>query len=319
MPAAFQDHPQKRLVRESWDTPLLQWLYDQWETKYFYFGLPGPAAVDIRLWHEMIGRVVAFEIESEGAENARRDIEELGRNLTLVGIPYSVYCGFMEEVVLDGEDREGRELVLDELVTLFNLDFCNRISGRIDTIAGRRCKRFEALRQVLALQRKLFRRTGSNRFVMLITALDSLHVREVERFVSQDLTQEMRDFVTAVLEEHPLPPRGYVENTDLAKAFVFSFLRDYLHGQNVQSVFLPPVSYMGRTQGKPMIHFVVVCSMEAEQEAQVVDRQSAGDFLNLRLLLADEGTIDVAAGSRNDSVCVDDPVSFLRGFDNIEG
>jgi len=319
MPARFEDHPRKQIVRELWDSPILRWLYEQWGAKYLYFGLPGPGVVDVKLWRDMIRRVVAFEIESENANNPRRSIEELGQNLNLLGVPYSVYCGFMEEVILDGEDRDGRKLLLDELVTLFNLDFCNRISGGIETVTGVRCRRFEALREVVTMQRRLYRRTGANKFVMLITAFDSLHVREVERFIRQDLTQEMNDFVEAVLEEDPLPPRGYVENTELAKAFVFCFLRDYLHGQNVQSVFLPPVSYMGRTQRSPMIHFVVVCSMEAEEEAQVVDRQSAGDFLSLRLLRAEERTIDVVAGSRSDSVCVDDPVSFLRGFDNMGG
>ncbi len=317
MPGQFEDHARKRIVRQMWDTPILRWLYEQWGAKYFYFGLPGPAAVDIKLWREMIGRIVAFEVESEGASNPRRNIEELGRNLTLLGISHSVYCGFMEEVVLDEEDRDGRKLNLDDLVTLFNLDFCNRISGRIETIMGVRCRRFEAIREVLTIQRRLFRRTGSNKFVMFITTLDSLHVREVERFMNQDLTQEMRDFVEAILEENPLPSRGYVENTELSKAFVFSLLRDYLHGQNIQSVFLPPVSYMGRTARSPMIHFAVVCYMEAEEEAQVVETQSARDFLNLGLLRADERTIEVSPGSRDDGICVDDPVLFLSGFDNI--
>jgi len=314
MPSQFKDHPRKRTVREKWDTPILNWLYEKWGTKYFYFGLPGPTIIDIKLWHEMIRRVVAFEIESESARNRRRNIEELGRNLTLLNIPYNVYCGFLEEILLDGEDRDGHKILLDELVTLFNLDFCNRISGRIDTIEGRRCKRFEALRQVVTMQRSLFRTTRSNKFVMLITARDSLHVREVKRFVSnQDLPQETEQFVSAVLNENTLPTQGYIENTELTRAFIFTFLREYLHGQNVQSIFLPPVSYIGSTERSPMIHFVVICSMETVEEAQVVDAQSAGDFLQMDIVRAgDEGLTVVTELEHQASGT--DPVCYLRQF-----
>lgn len=318
MPAGFRDHHRKRLVRERWDTPTLRWLYQEWGAKYFYFGLPGPEAVDIRLWREMISRVVAFEVEDEKSENPRRNIEELRKNLTLLGIPHYVYCGFLEEVVLEGEDRDEHELFLDEFVTLFNLDFCNRISGRIDTMDGRRCRRFEAFREVITLQRSLFRRMGTGNFIMLITAHDSVHVREMERFMGNpDLPEETGEFVAGALRSRSLPPTGYVNNTDLLKAFLFTCLREYLHGQNVQSVFLPPVSYMGRTNLSPMIHFIVVCSMEAEEEAQVLDRQSARDFLSLNVLYASDEGIRVAEGYGGSQVSILDPVSFLRGFDVV--
>jgi len=207
MAGRFEDHQRKRIVRETWDTPTLQWLYRKWGSKYFYFGLPGPGAFDIKLWREMISRIVAFEVENEGTKNPRKNIQELNRNLTLLGIPYSVYCGFMEEVLLDGEDRDGQELSLNRFVTFFNLDFCNRISGRIDTIEGRRCRRFEAFREILTLQRSLFRRTVANKFIILITAFDSLHVREIERFVSNpDLPEETAQFVNTVIENISLLP-----------------------------------------------------------------------------------------------------------------
>jgi hypothetical protein len=318
MPSRFEDHPRKKIVRETWDTPALRWLYQKWGAKYFYFGLPGAEAADVKIWSEMIGGIIEFEVEREGTSNPRENIQELSRNLTLMGIPYLVYCGFMEEVVLDGEDRDGQKLSLDEFVTLFNLDFCNRISGRIDTIEGRRCRRFEAIREVIALQRNLFRTTGANKFIMLITAFDSLHVTEIERFISNpDLPEETAQFVRSVLDSRPLPQRGYVENTDLIKAFVFSFLREYLHGQNVSSVFLPPVYYMGRTIRSPMVHFVVVCYMESQEQAQVVDSQSAEEFLNLNLLHATDNRLEVATVSSTQGNVVQDPVVFLRGFDSI--
>ena len=223
-----------------------------------------------------------------------------------------------EDVLLAGEDRDGRDLSLKRFVTLFNLDFCNRISGRIDTIEGRRCRRFEAFREILTLQRSLFRRTGANKFIILITAFDSLHVREIERFVSNpDLPEETAQFVNTVIENISLPNSGFVEDTDLVKAFVFTFLREYMHGQNVESVFLPPVSYMGRTTRSPMVHFVVICRMETEEQAQVVDSQCAADFLSLSLLRVANQRLEVDTGRANQGNVVQDPVTFLRRFENI--
>ena len=64
MAGNFQEHPRKKIVREVWDTPVLQKLHRSWGCKYLYFGLPGPKALDVKLWKDMIGRVIAFEREN---------------------------------------------------------------------------------------------------------------------------------------------------------------------------------------------------------------------------------------------------------------
>lgn len=318
MPSMFQDHPRKRVVREQWDTPALEWLYGRWGRKYFYFGLPGPKAYDIRLWRRMIRHVVAFELEAKRGENPRRNIEELRRNLTILNIAHTVYCGPMEEVVLWREDHDKREFELNEFVTLFNLDFCNPITGRIETAdEGRRCLRFETIREIITIQRRLFRRTRMNKFVILITAFDSFHVREMERFVSKpDLSREMRQFVNGIVSEESLPSTGLMHDTRLLKAFVFDFLRDCLHGQNAKSFFLPVVSYAGRTERSPMIHFVIVCVMEDEETAQVVDQQCALDFLRMRTVCVLDEEIGFSEDDYRADVLVDNPVVFLRQFES---
>lgn len=319
MPGSFHDHPRKRVVRERWNTPILEWLYNRWGRQYFYFGLPGPTISDIKLWRAMIRRVVAFELVSEKAGNPRKNIEELRRNLTLLNIPHAVYCGPMEEVVLWKEDHDGQELRLTEFVTLFNLDFCNAITGLIPTVGGgRRCLRFEAIREIVTMQRRLFRSTRINKFVMLITAYDSFHVRQIQRFVSNPaLLPELRAFVNQIIRAYPLPACGMGRNTRLLKAFVFDFLRACFEGQNIQSFFLPPVSFLGSTARSPMIHFTVICIMEDEEAAQVVDEQGPSDFLRMKIVNASDHDIRVADGGYGEDVTVDDPVGLLSGFENI--
>lgn len=311
----FRDHPRKRVVREQWDTPVLEWLHSRWRRKYFYMGLPGPEAIDIELWHWMIERVVAFEMESPRSRNPRKDLIALNKKLTLLNIPNAVYCGSMEEVLLWKKDYDGNALVLDEFVTLFNLDFCNAITGRIDTSDGtKRCLRFEALREIVTIQRSFFRRTGQNKFIMLITAFDSFHVQELQRFISNpDLPGETSSFIDTVLSQNPLPRTGYIQNTELLRVFVFSCMREYFHGQNVKSLFLPMVVYTGRNESTPMVHFTVVCHMEPQEDAQVVDAQSAGDFLQMDTVRAGDEGLTVVTELAHQAGGID-PVCYLRQF-----
>jgi len=288
MPSPFVDHPRKRIVRERWNTPTLRWLHERWGAKYVYLGLPGPEAHDIRLWREMIEQVFAFEVETESRGNPRENFEKLIYNLTLLDVPHTVYHGCLEDIVLWKEDLDGMEFKLDTFITLFNLDFCNAITGKVPTPDGRKCWRFEAIREMITVQRALYRVTGASRFVMLITAYDAFHRREMERFISRrDLASEIQ---TVVEREHAvkLPNSSLYRNTELLRLFMFDFLRAYLVGQNVKSFFLPAVRFIGRTEWSPMIHFCVVCAMESLESAHVVDEQSAGDFVGMGMVTAED-------------------------------
>jgi len=315
MPDDFRDHVRKRIVREKWNTPLLEWLAREWRCKYFYFGLPGPQVYDIRLWQQMIRRVVAFELEKESGTDRRENIAELSRNLEMLGMPYSVYCGPIEQVVIEGEDNDGKQLDVSEFVTLFNLDFCGAITGNIPTQSGDRPMRFEALRQILTIQRGLFRKTRNARFVLLLTLRDEFSVSVMRKFtVNRDLPAETKQRLERIIGKHPLPNESYARNSELLGAFVFSFLREYLHGHRVRSIFLPVLAYVGKTARSPMLHFVVVCEMQNEEEAMVADNQTAKDFFALPMIRANDSSLSFERGSPSASQEPIDPVVYTKKF-----
>jgi len=302
MPGSFTNHHRKRIVREKWNTPILKWLFQRWGAKYLYLGLPGPEAHDIKLWANMIESVIAFEITDDTGDNPRGNFECLGSNLTLLHLPHTVYHGNLEDVVLWKKDLDQKEFIIEKFVTLFNLDFCNPITGLIQTGDRRKCLRFEAIREIITMQRALFRTTGVSKFVMLITAYDAFHYKEMRRFISRrDLPSEIR---TVVNRERSvkLPDSSLYRNTELLRLFVFDFLRGCFAGQNIKSFFLPAVEYLGKTQYSPMIHFCVVCAMESVESAQVVDEQSAGDFVGMSIVSVKN------SGLKNDSP---NPISLL--------
>jgi len=266
-------------------------------------------------WRDMIGKVVAFEVECDGAD-VRKNIVALTYRLTTLQVPHHVYVGPIEEVLLRGHDYDGKPFAIDELVTLYNLDFCNSITGAITTGQGRQRLRFEALREIAALQRRLYRKCGAERFVFFITVFDGFHPGPVkQRLRDRDLPAATRQFTHRAGRFEPANrERTVYRNTDALKAFVFTCIRDYLQGQNIVSVFLPPVSYMGRTTSSPMLHFTVVCRMGRADAALATPCQSAQDFLSLATLDATEKAITVSA-AREESLQVElDPAVFVAKF-----
>ena len=314
MAGSFHDHPRKKTVRERWDTPLLRWLRFLWQAKFFYFGLPGPKAIDLWLWKDIVIRIIAFEQETEDPRNPRCALIELNRQLALLGIRNAVFCGPMEEVILRRQDYDHKPFSPDDFVTLYNLDFCGAITERIVTGGQSRCLRFEALREIASLQRDFYRQTHLSRFVLFITTRDEFDERALSKGLRKpDLPQATKDFVARI----GVPTRlgkGMARSTELLRAFVFTFIRECFGGQNITSVFLPPIAYMGSSDASPMVHFAVVCKMGPEEDPHVSELQSADQFFDLRLLRATDTQVqpidDAGAGHR----CELDPVAFVRNF-----
>src|SRR5713226_9391029 len=129
--------------------------------RFRYMGLPGVDLLDVKLWKDMIDEVVAFEIREKPDRNdpqGRRSITELRRNMQMLGIPGYAYFGSMEEVVILRQDYDGMEYKQDKLVTLYNLDFCDEITSKIETAqAGKQLLRFAAIRQILLDQHECYK------------------------------------------------------------------------------------------------------------------------------------------------------------------
>ena len=222
----------------------------------------------------------------------------------------------LEFIVLRGEDWDGKQFECNELVTLYNLDFCNALTGSVLTSGGLKKLRFEILLKIAALQRDLYRRQGASKFVLLLTVFDAFHIAPVRRrFNDPDLPEATRRFVASVRHSSTaLESAGMYQNTELLKAFVFTCVSDYLRGQNMQSVFLPPVAYTGSTAKSPMLHFAVVCEM-GPQDLPLGDmEQSATDFFALATVRATETAIVLQkprVQGLNEEL---DPVAFINKY-----
>jgi hypothetical protein len=320
----FTDNPDKRAVREKWDTPVLRYLHEHHGARFRYMGLPGVDLIDVTLWKDMIDEVIAFE-PPDNSESRRESIAQLRRNLKVLGIRGVAYYGSLEEVVILGRDYEGLEYSQTKVITLYNFDFCNEIASPIDTRErGKQVLRFEAIRRVLQDQAECYRRAGRpNYFVLMLTVRNQIDAKKISQFLKQGLLADAKEFRDACQKLNPLPRQGALIGSNLwaLKAFLYNLLCQNFANPNLSAVFFPFVLYKGTrvrsTRGfieSPMLHSVVLCKFGAV-EAQAPDVFPEA-FLQKSSIVVQNGALKWKAqtGETQGSNEAPDPVAWLGNF-----
>ena len=323
MPAPFTTNPAKNAVRLKWDTPLLQYLHDTYGFKYRYMGLPGVDLIDVRLWQHMIEEVIAFEPPDQSP--SRRDaIQKLRTNMRKFGISGNAYYGSLEEVVILGVDNDGQKYSQNNLVTLYNLDFCDEIASRIETKErGERIWRFEAIRQILRDQEACYHKDRANKyFILMITFRNQIASNKIRSLLQNaQLLAEVDAFCQVGNSHVPLP----MENQALIgthawslKAFLYNLLCGNFTNPHISALFFPLVLYLGTPVKvthpvktilpSPMLHLVVLCKFADVEAASHITHPkgfirsssievSDGGDLDWKLLAGEENSIGFAPGS----------------------
>ena len=267
------DNPAKDTVRKYWNTPLLQHLNSQYGFRYRYMGLPGTKLLDLVLWRDLIDEVVAFEARAKpqsGDDQGRRNINALRSNMRAYGFSGRTYFGTMEEVVILRRDQDGLPYEQSNLVTLYNLDFCDEISSPIETPGGRRqVWRFEAIRQILRDQQACYdAEQGSGYFLIFLTIRDQIDVNKLQAQFTDPLADSKR-YWDLCQEARPLPPKDYIlgEHSWSLKTFIHDQMRKWFANPNISALFFPVVKYNGtpvkierrKKLPSPMLHMMVLC------------------------------------------------------------
>jgi hypothetical protein len=264
----FTDNPEKRVVREQWDTPLLEHLHDTYGVRYRYLGLPGTDLIDVKLWRNMIDEVIAFEpLDRDGY--GTRAITALRQNMRKAGIRGWAYCGSFEEVVHLRKDCDGQDYDQGGLVTLYNLDFCDEISSPVRTRErGQRVWRFQAIRQVLRDQVACFKETGGPRhFILMLTVRNQIGSEKIREFLSPSrLLGDAKTFYAACSAINAIPKkkeRLIGSHSWALKTLLHNMLCGYFYAPHLSALFFPQVLYRGTETRdgieSPMLHWLVLC------------------------------------------------------------
>lgn len=279
--SSFVGSPAKAVVRERWDTPLLRYLHTERGVRYRYMGFPGTGLEDIKLWRDMIDEVVAFQLPAPG-DDPRAWITAIRANLKVLGIRGVAYFGSLEEVVILRKDMDGTPYEQNDVITLYNLDFCDEIASRVDTREGGKEWRFEALRVIIQDQSTCFRRSGgASHFVILLTVRNQIGARRIRELLGRaHLTAESQRYYRTCDRVNRIPGHGHgrpligTHGWSL-KTFLYDTLRMYFGAPNVSALFFPLVKYLGtpialpggRRLASPMLHWIILCRLGPREQA----------------------------------------------------
>ena len=86
---------EKNIIRNYFDLPLLQQLYQQKREPLSYFGLPGAKADDIRAWKDFIGEIGAVDKNLQNLQMLERVLEA-----QFADIRFKTHFGDMDEIIL---------------------------------------------------------------------------------------------------------------------------------------------------------------------------------------------------------------------------
>ena len=236
-------------------------------------GLPGIELLDLHLWRDWIDEVVAFEARAKPRRrdrDGRRNILALRTKMREYGFSGQAYFGSMEEVVILRRDQDGIPYAQNNLVTLYNLDFCDEISSPVETLGlGRQVWRFEAIRQILRDQEACYDpEFGAGYFLILLTVRDQIGVDKLLEHFAEPFA-DSQHYWDQCQAEHPLPSDGFIlgEHTWSLKTLIHDQLRKWFSNPNVSALFFPITKYSGtpinygrdNEISSPMLHMMILC------------------------------------------------------------
>ena len=264
----FKDHPTKIIIRENWCKPLLKYIYEKLGCKFVYMGLPAQDALDIKCWLEYLKKVIVFQCRDypnpSHPDQSKEAIEKLDALLSIYEKKgkietYSLFDGYIEEVVLHGIDNSRNVFSQNDIVTVYNLDFCNTLTSPLliydwEKHSYEKKFKIEAIRKLLEIQREITQPNEQKKFIMFLTVHSQFWEDEANKLLEIDDSSkaiEYKDEITSSeLGEEDKKLR-------FLKLFVFHCLKHHFCDCYFTPNFLPPIYYKGSGDNNWMICFTI--------------------------------------------------------------
>jgi hypothetical protein len=317
----FKDTNQKRVIRHQWCKSLVRFVHEKLGYKLIYLGLPGPQALDLLEWIEYIDQVIAFQCRNypqPSSTNQRRDkvseLEAKLRDFERQGklTTFSLYDGYIEEVILRGRDTIGSRFNQNDVVTIYNLDFCNGITAPLEVPDDygniQKFYKSHAIRKLLEIQRDISSQTRCKRFIMFLTIHSSFWDQEAKNFVRNAESEALKKYFSKINTLY-----GWQKKVRLLKAYVFDTIKGYFCHGDFTPEFLPAIYYKGagRDRENWLVLFTIISALnKGISEAPCFQQTRA--FLDQRFLTVHNGRlIPLHQNSINEVNCLQDSVSAL--------
>jgi hypothetical protein len=317
----FIDHPVKGTIREQWCKPLLTYLHKYLGYKLVYLGLPGIDALDIISWISVLDKIIAFECGDYSGKDDKLIIQnnmaKLNEKLSAFERrgalkTYSLYQGFIEEIVLRGTDKKGIVFSQKDVVSIYNLDFCNSLTvpHEIFDAKGNISKHYkiEVIRKLLEIERDLSSNNNSKKFIMFLTVNSMFWKNQVEGLKGQHDSVTFNKYLASYSKL-----RNDEMTSRLLKLYTFYVLKSHFSDCQFTPDFLPPIYYKGIGNNQLMMCFTVLGTFCKNPSASAPFTQLIEEILANKLLSADENRIcEIESKNIIEKSAGIDPVSLFQ-------
>jgi hypothetical protein len=322
----FKDHPSKKVIREQWCKSLIRFIHEKLKYKFLYLGLPGPQALDLLSWIDYIDQVIAFQCRDYPKPSSREQpkdrVVELEKKLSEFErqkklSTFSVYDGYVEEVVLKGRDINGSPFSQNDIVTIYNLDFCNGITVPLPVTDDKgniqNFYKSETIRKLLEFQRDISSQTRCKKFIMFLTIHSNFLWQEKKRFIAQTQDAKLKTYINSLNSL-----KGWHRNAKLLKAYLYQMVRNFFCNCEFTPEFLPTIYYrgVGRDTENWLMHFTIIGVLNKQISGIAPCFQDPNSFLCQKFLSVRNNKLDFfPIRGMQESDCLQNSV---KAFENSE-
>lgn len=295
MPTNFNSQA-KNIIRNKWAKPIISFLSNNLDKKLVYLGLPSDEALDIKEWLEYLDVVYAFQCREYPKPSdtlQSRDkvlkLEELLREFERKKLlrTYDVFDGYLEEVILRGEDNspDKKKFTQDDVVTIYNFDYCNSITSPIEFVDEngdvKEAYKFNAINKLMGMQSNI--KITTKRFLLFLTIHCSFDDRNIQDFKTSPPNSDISNYFKKIHNFKKTQKAPF-----LLKAFVFHTLSQFFTANGFIPEFFPVIHYEGNS-GFPLLFFTVA-GTQIEQNSPGVHNPvpSISDFLSKKFISVSE-------------------------------
>ncbi|MBI4684379.1 MAG: hypothetical protein HY755_04185 [Nitrospirae bacterium] len=315
----YKDNPAKGIIRTEWGKKLVSFIYSTLKYKLLYLGLPGVDLSDITEWLDYIDQIIAFQCRDYpnpssssqsrskvvAIENKLKDLERKGLIKT-----FSLYDGYIEEVVLRGRDISGNIFSQNDVVTIYNLDFCNEITSPLPIVDDKgntqRVYKSHAIKKLLEIQRDITASSRSKKFIMFLTVHASHRDKEMQIFQSQPESKYLKDYfhkIKRLTQEE--------KQIRFLKSYILDIIRCNYEHCNFSCYLLPAIYYKGTGEHR-LVTFTIAGALDTSIRTYHI--QKPEEFLRTPFLTVEKKRLILYSNSSIEDLPVNtiDPTDIIK-------
>ena len=295
--------PSKIKIRQEWSLPLLKLISETTGKKLVYLGLPSPDADDIHDWIDYIDKVIAFQCrkypKQSDPSQSREALDLLEDKLNTLETQgkistFTIYDGYIEEVLLRGRDISNNDYHQDEVITLYNLDYCNSLSTPINYLdlegIVREGYKFQTIQKLMDFQNKI--QLNSKKFILFLTIHCDYYEPEMGALISDGCDNALKP----IHQQYNSIEDIIEKRARLLRSYTIQNLKTFFTSNGFIPEFLPTINYNGKplpsSQGSYiLLHFSVLGTQMQQSAGIAPSYQDTADLIKQNFIYVRDGNV----------------------------